>query len=130
MITITNTQECFVQLWRKLERTRCLLGGQCRRFCIRNVLKSWLGTEATDNLIWNVCREATLSLDENNPLCGWDELPLPSLYPLRHREWLRALVALRLGIGMRKVDLHALDRAYTVAFPQSTPIIKSKKVKK
>ena len=130
MITITNTQECFVQLWRKLERTRCLLGGQCRRFCIRNVLKSWLGTEATDNLIWNVCREATLSLDENNPLCGWDELPLPSLYPLRHREWLRALVALRLGIGMRKVDLHALDRAYTVAFPHSTPINKSKKVKK
>ena len=130
MITITNTQECFVQLWRKLERTRCLLGGQYRRFCIRNVLKSWLGTEATDNLIWNVCREATLSLDENNPLCGWDELPLPSLYPLRHREWLRALVALRLGIGMRKVDLHALDRAYTVAFPQSTPINKSKKVKK
>ncbi len=130
MITITNTQECFVQLWRKLERTRCLLGGQYRRFCIRNVLKSWLGTEATDNLIWNVCREATLSLDENNPLCGWDELPLPSLYPLRHREWLRALVALRLGIGMRKVDLHALDRAYTVAFPHSTPINKSKKVKK
>ena len=130
MITITNTQECFVQLWRKLERTRSLLGGQCRRFCIRNVLQSWLGTEATDNLIWNVCREATLSLDENNPLCGWDELPPPSLYPLRHREWLRALVALRLGIGMRKVDLHALDRAYTVAFPQSTPINKSKKVKK
>ena len=130
MITITNTQECFVQLWRKLERTRCLLGGQCRRFCIRNVLKSWMGTEATDNLIWDVCREATLSLDENNPLCGWDELPLPSLYPLRHREWLRALVALRLGIGMRKVDLHALDRAYTVAFPHSTPINKSKKVKK
>ena len=130
MITITNTQECFVQLWRKLERTRCLLGGQCRRFCIRNVLKSWMGTEATDNLIWNVCREATLSLDENNPLCGWDELPLPSLYPLRHREWLRALVALRLGIGMRKVDLHALDRAYSVAFPHSTPINKSKKVKK
>ena len=130
MITITNTQECFVLLWRKLEHTRCLLGGQCRRFCIRNVLKSWLGTEATDNLIWNVCREATLSLDENNPLCGWDELPLPSLYPLRHREWLRALVALRLGIGMRKVDLHALDRAYTVAFPHSTPINKSKKVKK
>ena len=130
MITITNTQECFVQLWRKLERTRCLLGGQCRRFCIRNVLKSWMGTEATDNLSWDVCREATLSLDENNPLCGWDELPPPSLYPLRHREWLRALVALRLGIGMRKVDLHALDRAYTVAFPHSTPINKSKKVKK
>ena len=130
MITITNTQECFVLLWRKLEHTRCLLGGQCRRFCIRNVLKSWMGPEATDNLIWDVCREATLSLDENNPLCGWDELPPPSLHPLRHREWLRALVALRLGIGMRKVDLHALDRAYTVAFPHSTPINKSKKVKK
>ena len=127
MIDIQNTEECFVLLWRKLEHTRHLLYLQHRRFCIRNVLKSWLGTEATDNLIWNVCREATLSLDEDNPLCGWDELPPPSLYPLRHREWLRALVAVRLGIGMRKVDIHALDRAYSIAFPKSTPINKIKK---
>ena len=38
---IENTQKCFVQLWLMLERTRRLLGGQCRRFCIRNVLKAF-----------------------------------------------------------------------------------------
>ena len=38
---LNNTQECFVQLWRRLERTRLLLGGQYKRFCIRNVLKAW-----------------------------------------------------------------------------------------
>ena len=27
-MNIENTQECFVQLWRRLERTRLLLGGQ------------------------------------------------------------------------------------------------------
>ena len=124
---IQNTQECFVQLWQRLERTRRLLYQQHRRFCIRHVLKSWLGQEATDNLIWDICRQATLSLDEDNPLCGWDELQPPSLYPLKHRELLRALVAVRLGIGMRKVDIHALDRAYSIAFPKSTPINKIKK---
>ena len=36
---IENNKECFVLLWRKLERTRRLLGGQYKRFCIRNVLK-------------------------------------------------------------------------------------------
>ena len=56
MITIENTQECFVQLWLRLERTRRLLGGQCKRFCIRNVLKSWFGFEANDDMIWEVCR--------------------------------------------------------------------------
>ena len=68
-----NNQQCFVLLWRMLERTRRLLGGQCKRFCIRNVLKSWFGFEATDDMIWEVCR-----------LCeqeGWNELPPPSLYP-------------------------------------------------
>ena len=28
MIEIQNSQDCFVMLWRKLERTRRLLGGQ------------------------------------------------------------------------------------------------------
>ena len=35
MISIENNQECFVQLWRMLERTRQLLTRQCKRFCIR-----------------------------------------------------------------------------------------------
>ena len=48
MITIANNQECFVRLWHRLERTRRLLGGQYKRFCIRNVLKAWFGSEAGD----------------------------------------------------------------------------------
>ena len=95
MIEIQNSQECFVMLWRKLERTRRLLGGQCKRFCIRNVMKSWFDFEANDDFIWRVCH-----------LCeqeGWNELPEP------------------------------LDAAYSIAFPNSTPINvnkKSKRVKK
>ena len=119
MMNIENNKACFVQLWRKLERTRRLLGGQYKRFCIRNVLKAWFGYEATNDFIWEVCH-----------LCeqeGWNELPLPSLYPLRHRELLRAIVAVRLGISFYKIDLKALDAAYSVAFPRSTPINKSKK---
>ena len=117
--SVQNNQECFVQLWRKLERTRCLLGGQYKRFCIRNVLKAWFGYEATDDMIWEVCR-----------LCeqeGYNELPIPSLYPLKHRELLRAIVAVRLGISFYKIDLKALDKAYSIAFPNSTPINKNKK---
>ena len=119
MIYVENNQECFVQLWRKLERTRCLLGGQYKRFCIRNVLKAWFGYEATDDMIWEVCR-----------LCeqeGYNELPIPSLYPLKHRELLRAIVAVRLGISFYRIDLKALDKAYSEAYPRSTPINKSKK---
>ena len=118
---IQNSQECFVRLWLRLERTRQLLQGQCRRFCIRNVLKSWFGNEATDDFIWEVCR-----------LCeqeGWNELPIPSLYPRNHRELLRAIVAVRLGISFYKIDLKALDRAYSIAFPKSTPINVNKKRK-
>ena len=120
---IENTQKCFVQLWLMLERTRRLLGGQCRRFCIRNVLKAWFGCEANDDLIWKVC----LSSEQT----GWDELLPPSLYPRRHRELLRAIVAVKLGIGMRKVKLKELDAAYSIAFPKSTSInINKKKGKK
>ena len=125
MITIENTQECFVRLWLRLERTRRLLGGQYKRFCIRNVLKSWFGYEATDDFIWEVCH---LSEQE-----GWNELQAPSLYPslypLKHRELLRAIVAVRLGISFYKIDLKALDKAYSEAFPGSTPINKNKKRK-
>ena len=119
MITIENNKACFVQLWRKLERTRQLLRGQCRRFCIRRILKSWFGYEATDDFIWDVCH---LSEQE-----GWNELPLPSLYPRKHRELLRAIVAVKTGISFYKVNLKALDKAYSIAFPESTPINVNKK---
>ena len=124
MIEILNNQECFVQLWRMLERTRRLLGGQYKRFCIRRVLKMWFGVEATDDFIWEVCHTAAV---DGEPQEGWNELPAPSLYPRKHRELLRVIVAIRLGIGMRKVDLKALDAAYSIAFPKSTPINVNKK---
>ena len=127
MIEIQNTQECFVQLWLRLERTRRLLGGQYKRFCIRRILQSWFGTKATDDFIWEVCNRTVV---DDEQVCGWDALPPPKLYPRKHREFLRALVATRLNIGMRKVSLKALDRAYSIAFPGSTAINVNKKRKK
>ena len=124
MITIENTHECFVQLWQRLERTRRLLGGQYKRFCIRSVLKVWFGGEATDDMIWEVCHLATV---DGEPQEGWNELPTPSLYPRKHRELLRAIVAVKTGISFYKIDLKALDAAYSIAFPKSTPININKK---
>ena len=71
-MNIENTQECFVQLWRQLERTRRLLGGQYKRYSVRNVLRVWF---------------------------------------------------------IRKVSFHALDAAYSIAFPNSTSINVNKKKK-
>ena len=124
MINVENTQECFVLLWRGLERTRCLLQGQYKRFCIRNVMKAWFGIEASDDFIWQVCHAAVV---DGEPQEGWNELPAPSLYPRKHRELLRAIVAVRTGISYYKIDLKALDAAYSIAFPQSTPINVNKK---
>ena len=116
---IINNQECFVLLWRRLERTRRLLGGQYKRFCIRRVLTTWFGFEATDDFIWEVCRRCEQE--------GWNELPPPSLYPRKHRELLRAIVSVKLGISYYRVDLKALDKAYSIAFPKSTPLNVNKK---
>ena len=124
MITIENTQACFVQLWLRLERTRRLLAGQYKRFCIRHILKSWFGTQANDDFIWEVCQRTII---DDESVCGYDTLPPPSLYPRKHRELLRSIVSVCLGIGMRKVNLKALDKAYTIAFPRSTPINVNKK---
>ena len=124
MIVIHNNQACIVQLWLRLERTRRLLGGQYKRYCIRNVLKTWFGFEANDDFIWEVCHRAAV---DDEPQEGWNELPPPSLYPRKHRELLRAIVSVKLGIGTRKVHLPDLDRAYSIAFPKSTPINVSKK---
>ena len=124
MSVIKNNQECFVQLWRKLERTRRLLGGLYKRYCIRNVLKVWFGVEATDDFIWEVCHLAAV---DGEPQEGWNELPAPSLYPRKHREFLRAIVAVKTGISFYRIDLKALDAAYSIAFPKSTPINVNKK---
>ena len=124
MIEIRNDYECFVQFWLRLERTRQMFGMQYRRFCIRRVLVSWFGSETTDDMIWEVCFNTVV---DGEQLYGLDELPAPALHPRVCREFLRALVAVRLGIGMRKVNLKALDRAYSEAFPYSTPIKVNKK---
>ena len=121
MIVIQNNQACFVQLWLRLERTRQLLQVQCKRFSVRHVLKSWFGGEANDDFIWEVCNRCEQE--------GWNELPLPSLYPRKHRELLRAIVSVKLGISYYKIDLKALDAAYSIAFPKSTPLNVNKKRK-
>ena len=124
MINIENTQECFVQLWLRLEHTRRRLAGQYKRFCIRHILKDWFGGAANDDFIWEV---SLRTLVDDQQVCGWDALPPPKFHPRKHREFLRALVSVTLGIGMRKVNLRALDRAYSIAFPQSTSINVNKK---
>ena len=116
---IANTQECFVQLWLRLEHTRRLLGGQYKRFCIRNVLKAWFGLRASDDFIWEVC----LRCEQE----GWNERPMHALYPRRHRELLRAVVSVKLGISSYRINLKALDSAYSIAFPKSTPLNVNKK---
>jgi len=125
MLHIDNNQECFVQLWLRLERTRRLLWAQNKRFCIRRVLKSWFGLRANDDFIWEVCQRA--AQDDEEQVCGWDILPPPSLYPRQHREFLRAIVSVTLGISKCRVNLRALDKAYSVAFPKSTPLNVNKK---
>jgi hypothetical protein len=126
MVKIDNNKECFVQLWRRLERTRQMLGGQYKRFCIRNVLKAWFGVQATDDFIWEVCHNTVVN---DEPVCGNDTLPPPSLYPRKHRELLRAIVSVKLGLSARQVKLPELDAAYSIAFPKSTPLNVNKKTR-
>ncbi|MBR1800822.1 MAG: hypothetical protein IJ767_04920 [Bacteroidaceae bacterium] len=116
-----------MQLWLRLERTRRLLSGQHKRFCIRNLLKSWFGIRASEDFIWEVVHR--IELDEEDAIYGYDELPPPRLYPRKHRELLRAIVSVVLDISYYKVNLRALDAAYSVAFPQSTAINVNKKSK-
>lgn len=82
------------------------------------------GYRPGDEVLGQVCRNTVVG-DEQ--LCGLDQLPPPALYPRKHRELLRAVVAVGLGIGLRKVRLHDLDAAYSIAFPQSTPLNVNKK---
>ncbi len=122
MMRIENDKECFVRLWRLLERTRRYLRTQHKRFCIREVLKLWFGQAVNDDFIWRVC---FLSEQE-----GWNELQPPALYPRKHRELIRAIVAVKTGVSFWRIKLSALDAAYKVVFPNSTPININKKSKK
>lgn len=124
MITLENNLPCFVQLWQELERTRQLLLQQHRRYCVRNILKTWLATEATSDLIWEVCLRASR---QDQEVLGWDELPPPSTHSRIHREILIALLMVKLHLGKRNVRLHDLDAAYRIAYPNSTPLNVAKK---
>ena len=42
---------------------------------------------------------------------------------------MRAIVSVVLGVGVRKVNVKALDSAYSIVFPKSTPINISKKAR-
>ena len=102
----------YTALWQKLEDTRLEFREAGKLFCIRRVLQEWLGSEATDNMIFEVCNRAEQ--------CGYDPLPLPALYPLPHREFLRAYLMVLRPCSL--VRLSWLDRAYSKVFPQSTPL--------
>ena len=124
---IQNTQECFVQLWLRLERTRLRFKEQYKHFCIRRVLQEWFGAEATDDFIWEVCQRA--SRDEE-PIYGYDLLERPSLYPRVHRDLLHAVVQVKLGLNKHQVKVGMIDKAYSIVFPLSTPINVEKKKRK
>ena len=128
-MNIENTREGFVRLWFRLELTRQELLEGGKRLCIRNILKTWFGLAATDDFIWEVCFRMSDVLDDEIPVGGYDLLPSPALFPRKHRELLRAIVSVKLGISMYRVHLNDLDAAYSVAFPQSTPLNVNKKKK-
>lgn len=107
------TQADYVALWQKLEDTRLQFRTEGKLFCIRRVLQDWMGSEATDDLIFEVCNHAKQ--------CGYDPLPLPALCPLPHRAFLRAYLLRCLSRGI-EVRLVLLDRAYSQVFPQSPPL--------
>jgi hypothetical protein len=119
---IENTQAGFEFLWRQIEATRQLLAGQSKRFCVRNILRSWFprgalprprGEEISfDDLVWNVCRIASPS----GEILGWTELPPPGIDPRPARDVLRAITQVVLGIGNRQVNFRALDKAYSQAY--------------
>ena len=118
-IEIENTEEGFVQLWRLIRRSRRVMRLNCKHFCIRRILQLWFDGQANNEFIWQVCNMCGQ--------CGWDKLPSPSLYPRQHREFLRAVVAVRLGISFYQVNLRAIDKAYSKVFINSTPINVNKK---
>ncbi|MBQ0057286.1 MAG: hypothetical protein KBT20_06480 [Bacteroidales bacterium] len=103
-----------MQLWLRLERTEAELTASLRRFSPRAVIRMWLPGVADDDLIWKVCHLAQLE--------GYEQLPHVPSYPRKHRELLRAIIAMALGIGIRQVDVHALDSAFSIAFPFATPL--------
>ena len=109
---IQNSPQCYVQLWQQLELTWVEMKREERRFCLRSILKRWLGKEATDDFIWEVMRHAS----KNFVLEGWTELPRPSLHRHPLREIIIALVMTKLQIGKVRVNAKEIDAAYRKVF--------------
>lgn len=113
MIRIENNAACFERLWAELEEMRARLAEAYRRYCIRRILQRWF-PQADDDFIWEVCNKAEIG--------GMEALPPPALRPAPLRRFLQALVSVSLGIGMRQVNLPALDKAYRQAFPKGASL--------
>ena len=112
-----NTVRMMLKNWRKQGLVFLTDDGRYRK--IEELVKVVKVIWSFSIFVWEVCH-----------LCeqeGWNELPLPSLYPRKHRELLRAIVAVKTGISFYKINLKALDAAYSIAFPNSTPINVNKK---
>ena len=116
---IQDTETCYLQLWLLLESTRLECMEHYKRYCIRNILKTWFGTAATDDFIWEVCNNCQQQ--------GLNELPCPMTDPRPHRELIRAIVSTILGKRCCRINLPALDKAYSIAYPGSTPLNINKK---
>ncbi|MGM9697328.1 MAG: hypothetical protein ACI3Y0_01610 [Prevotella sp.] len=125
---IEDNKDCYEQLWRNLKHARRLLWMQNRRFCVRRIIQSWFpfGIQQPSGRTLS-CGEVMEQVCDLSQLCGYDLLPPPSLYPLPHRELLRAVVCVALDKGQRSIDLEALDSAYSIVFPRSTKLNVSKK---
>ena len=112
-----NTVRMMLKNWRKQGLVFLTDDGRYRK--IEELVKVVKVIWSFSIFVWEVCH-----------LCeqeGWNELPLPSLYPRKHRELLLAIVAVKTGISFYKINLKALDAAYSIAFPNSTPINVNKK---
>lgn len=105
---IEDKLECYVKLWEKLDQTYREFDREYRRFCVRSILRSWLGRETPETFIREVCLRSGLE--------GYQLLSRPDLYPHKHRMFLQALVSTTLNIGKRQVTLEELDTAFTQAF--------------
>lgn len=97
-----------MQLWLKLNETFKAFQHDYKRFCVRNIVRSWMGRGVSENFLWEVCTISGLE--------GYQELRMPELYPHQSRMLLYALIRAHLGLGRMGVKLPELDHAYSLAF--------------
>lgn len=117
---LVNDVMYYARLWRMLERYRQWCMENHKRFCLRRVVKLYFGeTVMLERQILQACRISLLG--------GYEELPPAASHPRRQREMVRALACMELGLTERRINLHLMDAAYSVVFPDSTPLNINKK---